>query len=153
MNFFRLLKITRKVERFSELISYFSTREWKFSNNNTQQLWSNLDPRDQEMFPFTFAGHDWESYFKTYMCGARQYLLKDDPSTIPVALARRRRSVYKNHSFKFYFKVYAIPISSNCFVEWNCMEYSNVIQRITSIKNVLYKPLYAKILVYIRFTV
>lgn len=137
MNFFRLLKITRKVERFSELISYFSTREWKFSNNNTQQLWSNLDPRDQEMFPFTFAGHDWESYFKTYMCGARQYLLKDDPSTIPVALARRRRLVYKNHSFKFFLK-YMLPILSNCFVEWNCMECSNVV-----IRNVLYKPLYA----------
>lgn len=122
INFFRLLKITRKVERFSELISYFSTREWKFSNNNTQQLWSNLDPRDQEMFPFTFAGHDWESYFKTYMCGARQYLLKDDPSTIPVALARRRRLVYKNHSFKFFLKYILYPFHQTVLMNetvWN----------------------------------
>lgn len=79
------------MDKFTELISHFSTNGWKFRNGNVQEMWELLSPADKELFPFTFKTHNWEAYFKTYMKGIRLYLLKDDMSTLARAKARDRR--------------------------------------------------------------
>jgi len=95
-----LLKITRKVDRFAELISYFATRQWLFSNTNVQEMWGSLSVKDQEIFPFSFQDHDWEDFFKTYMRGTRTFLLKDDMTTMPRAEARTNRFFWIHQTLK-----------------------------------------------------
>ncbi|KAF4517059.1 hypothetical protein B566_EDAN006375 [Ephemera danica] len=84
----RMLKVYQKIGRFSEVISYFSTREWEFTNDNTQALWKRLAPSDQQLFRFDAASLDWEDYFATHIMGLRRYLAKDHPSTLPQARKR-----------------------------------------------------------------
>lgn len=92
--FFSLLKIYKKINKFSDVIAYFGTRSWDFKNRNVQSLWKSLDAKDKDLFFFDMSQLDWDKYFFVYTSGVRQYLLKDDPSTIPAALKRLRRFVY-----------------------------------------------------------
>lgn len=83
-----MLKVYRKIARFSDVISYFSTQSWTFSDDNTRALWTRLEPDDQKMFCFDMAKMDWENYFETHILGLRRYLAKDEPSTLPAARKR-----------------------------------------------------------------
>ena len=73
------------------MISYFSTRDWKFTNKNIQEIWQKLHEDDRKLFDFNIDELDWDKYFYTYVKGIRLYLLKHDVSTIPQAIARYKR--------------------------------------------------------------
>jgi fatty acyl-CoA reductase len=73
------------------VISYFSTRDWKVTNTNVQELWQKLDEDDRKLFDFNIDELDWDKYIYTYVRGIRLYLLKDDMSTLPAAIARYKR--------------------------------------------------------------
>ncbi|RZC36696.1 fatty acyl-CoA reductase -like, partial [Asbolus verrucosus] len=77
-----LVKGYQKINKFAEVIAYFSCREWTFTNNNVQALWQRLNKRDKELFEFSMKHFNWDSYFYTYVRGARAYLLKDPMSTL-----------------------------------------------------------------------
>ncbi|XP_075227257.1 fatty acyl-CoA reductase wat-like [Lycorma delicatula] len=92
----RLLKLSEKVDKFLQSISYFCIRQWDLSNKNTQDLWKSLDQKDKEIFPFNVEDINWEEYLCDYMRGIRQYMLKDDLSTIPAAKKRPKWLVLLN---------------------------------------------------------
>lgn len=79
----RLVKGYQKINKFTDVISYFSSREWKFTNDNVQSLWKKMSKRDRELFEFSMKNFNWDSYFYTYVRGARAYLLKDPLTTLP----------------------------------------------------------------------
>ena len=70
------------MQKFTDVIGYFSSREWVFTNDNVQLLWKRLSTRDKELFEFSMKNFNWDSYFYTYVRGARTYLLKDPMSTL-----------------------------------------------------------------------
>ncbi|XP_044261424.1 fatty acyl-CoA reductase wat-like [Tribolium madens] len=78
-----LVKGYQKINKFADVISYFSSREWKFTNSNVQSLWKKMGKRDKELFEFSMKNFNWDSYFYTYVRGARAYLLKDPLTTLP----------------------------------------------------------------------
>lgn len=61
---------------------------WKFSNKNTQLLWSNLSQEDKDIFYFSMNDFNWRDFVKKSVTGLRLYTFKDDPSTIPIAKKR-----------------------------------------------------------------
>jgi fatty acyl-CoA reductase len=80
-----------KICRFSNAISYFCSRKWKFTNNNVQGLWQKLNEGDKKLFDFDIGGLDWDKYFYNYVRGVRVHLMKEDPSTIPQGITRQKR--------------------------------------------------------------
>ncbi|XP_075233637.1 fatty acyl-CoA reductase wat-like isoform X2 [Lycorma delicatula] len=92
----RLLKVLEKVDKLLQSISFFCIRQWDLSNKNTQDLWKSLDQKDKEIFPFNIEDINWEEYLYDYMRGIRQYMLKDDLSTIPDA-KKRPKWLYLSH--------------------------------------------------------
>lgn len=87
----RLVKMYEKINKFANVISYFTTREWKFTNDNVQDMFHRLDPRDRQMFYFSMQNFDWQAYFRNYMKGIRVYLLKDDLKTLENSRIKWRR--------------------------------------------------------------
>ncbi|XP_043266220.1 fatty acyl-CoA reductase wat-like [Colletes gigas] len=87
----RMLKIYRKVHKFSAVTSYFGMREWKFSYDNTKALWDSLGPKDRALYKFSMKEFDWNDFMYKSVRGLRLYILKDDPSTIPHAKLRMAR--------------------------------------------------------------
>lgn len=81
----QLLKVYKKIHKFSDVISFFCTNEWMFTNNNVQQLWTRLTDVDQRLFDFNMKQMDWIEYSHHYIKGMRLYLFKDDLSTVPSA--------------------------------------------------------------------
>ncbi|XP_026467581.1 fatty acyl-CoA reductase wat-like [Ctenocephalides felis] len=96
----RLLKAYKKIHKFSNVISFFCTNEWTFTNNNVQALWKKISPKDQEMFDFNMQTMDWSAYMKTYIKGMRIYLFKDDLSTIEAARRKWNRFYYLHQIVK-----------------------------------------------------
>ncbi|KAL1502598.1 hypothetical protein ABEB36_007719 [Hypothenemus hampei] len=78
-----LVKGYQKINKFGDVLAYFTMREWKFKNNNVQSLWKRMKKHDQEYFDFDIEKLNWDMYFHTYTRGARVYLLKDPLDTIP----------------------------------------------------------------------
>lgn len=112
----RLMKLYKKIHKFSSVISFFCTNEWvsvlklimpyhieyiefklehnssqMFTNSNVQRLWKKLGRRDQDMFDFNMKTMDWEEYSYHYIKGMRLYLFKDDLSTLESAKRKWRR--------------------------------------------------------------
>lgn len=79
------------MEYMTDLLHKFTSREWKFDNNNTRELWSSLSHEDRMTFMFSFEGFDWKLYMKIYYSGLRKYILGEDQSNIEEALAKNRR--------------------------------------------------------------
>ncbi|KAI4454820.1 male sterility protein 2-related [Holotrichia oblita] len=86
-----VMKLYSKIHKFLDVLSYFSTKEWKCRDDNVMKLWCKMNERDRELFPFNMALVQWTTYFKSYMLGIRKYLLKDSENTIPKARLRSLR--------------------------------------------------------------
>lgn len=99
LNIFRLLKAYRKIHKFSHVISYFSTQQWRFKNNNVLALWDRINPTDRVKFDFNLDNLDWNDYFYYYVRGLRLYILKDPLNTVEAGKAKYRRWVTSSSRF------------------------------------------------------
>lgn len=83
----------RKMHKFSDVISYFSLKSWKFNDNNTRSLVQKLSKLDQTLFSFDLNKLNWDEYFKKHVLGIRMYILKDPLETLPEGKKRNQKSV------------------------------------------------------------
>lgn len=79
------------------LTSHFTLREWVFTNNNVRQIWNGLSISEKHIFPFDVTEIDWRIFLRDHLLGIRQYLLKDDISTLPKARSRLTRYAQYNY--------------------------------------------------------
>lgn len=56
-----------------------------------KKLWGKMNDTDREIFAFDMKNVLWIRYFKRYILGIREYLLKDPLATIPSAVKRQHR--------------------------------------------------------------
>lgn len=97
---FRLLKIQRKIYIANMALQYFITRDWTFINDKSVELQKYLLPKDVEAFSFGDQDIDPYQYFKQSTYGSRQYLLKEDISTLPQAIKHSRKYWVPNNNSK-----------------------------------------------------
>lgn len=71
----RLVKGYQRINKFGNVIAYFTMREWKFSNDNIQSLWNRMKKHDQDLFEFDIRRINWDMYFSTYTKGT-YYLIQ-----------------------------------------------------------------------------
>lgn len=86
-----MVNVYKKINKFASVIAYFSTKTWKFSNDNVQALWDELPEVDKKVFPFTMRDVDWDDFFRTQILGLRVFFVKDDLSTLPQARKKWQR--------------------------------------------------------------
>uniref|UniRef100_A0A2H1WQP9 Fatty acyl-CoA reductase n=1 Tax=Spodoptera frugiperda TaxID=7108 RepID=A0A2H1WQP9_SPOFR len=80
-----MLKLYSKVMKLANILFYFSTQDWKFSDMNVRNMWNSLSDADRVVFPFSIGEMSWEYMCETFLVGLRVYLIKDDLSTLPEA--------------------------------------------------------------------
>lgn len=96
---FRLVDQYKKIGRFTDILEYFSTREWIFSNQNVQSLWNSLNNDDKALFPFDIKNMHWEEYLDTYHKGIMTFLLKEGQDKLPVARKRLHGYALSNNLY------------------------------------------------------
>lgn len=80
-----MVRLQSKLSKASECLEYFCTRQWNFRDDNIRQLSEQLSPEDRETFMFDVKQINWPSYLEHYILGIRQFILKENPDTLPAA--------------------------------------------------------------------
>ncbi|KAI4454750.1 male sterility protein 2-related [Holotrichia oblita] len=84
-----MYKISRKFDKALEQGSFFSLNEWDFHTTTVKELYQAVESaEDGDNFNINMSqekGFDWDPYVKDFMLGIRQYVLKDDLSSLPKA--------------------------------------------------------------------
>ncbi|KAL4711300.1 hypothetical protein ACJJTC_019141 [Scirpophaga incertulas] len=93
-----LRKAYTKISKFADVLAYFALKQWKFSNSNTQNLYSEMCDADKQLFDFDIGALDWNDYFYSYVRGIRVYLLKDPLETIPDGIKRYNKLKYLHYT-------------------------------------------------------
>ena len=81
----RQVRLYDRAHHAISCLDFFMTHQWRFVSENPIRLLDFLSESDRRTFYFDVRQIDWNSYITTYVNGARRYILKDDPSTIPAA--------------------------------------------------------------------
>lgn len=87
---YRLVKAYQKINKFSNVISYFCTQRWYFKTDNVQKLAVGMTAGDEELFDFDISHLNWFEFLNTYVRGIRVYLIKDPMETVESAKKRYR---------------------------------------------------------------
>ncbi|GLV38329.1 waterproof [Carabus blaptoides fortunei] len=87
----RFLKLCKKLLKFTELLTPFTISNWKFNNDNVQELYANMSIADQQSFNFDMKKLDWVRHSETNIMGLRVYVLKDPATTLPQARIKWQR--------------------------------------------------------------
>ncbi|KAL2741590.1 fatty acyl-CoA reductase wat-like isoform X2 [Vespula squamosa] len=96
----RLLKIYNKIYKTSNILCYFSTNEWDFTNKRWNELTRKLTTEDRELFFCNMKDLVWDTYFKSYILGIRIHLLKDPIETLQQARIKWRRLYWIHQALK-----------------------------------------------------
>nr|CAD7431151.1 unnamed protein product [Timema monikensis] len=86
-----MVRVHDKLQRAVSCLEFFTTHEWRFTNDNMTRLMARLHPRDRKIFNFDIADLDWKVYWEQYVLGTRKFILKEDPSTFPAARSHLRK--------------------------------------------------------------
>lgn len=83
-----LLDTYKKINKFGNVIHYFSSRQWRFKNDNVLKLWKKMNSVDQQNFCFHMSTINWDDYFFLHARGLRTYMLNDPLDTLKEARKR-----------------------------------------------------------------
>lgn len=87
-----MLKISKKFARAAKAGEFFALNEFNFHANNVKNLAEAIkNAEDGQHFSVDMSkenGFNWDPYVEDYMLGIRQYVLKDDLSSLTKAKAK-----------------------------------------------------------------
>lgn len=86
-----LLNVQRKVSMGLKLLQYYTTKDWEFRNERFQEMSSQLNRIDQDLFDTSVGQVNWETYISNYIVGMRTYILGESEATLPHARKVLRR--------------------------------------------------------------
>uniref|UniRef100_A0A0P6D5V9 Fatty acyl-CoA reductase n=1 Tax=Daphnia magna TaxID=35525 RepID=A0A0P6D5V9_9CRUS len=104
----KMVKLYERVFKATSSLGFFNSHQWQFVSENSLKIRSQMSTSDQHAFDFDVRHLNWRTYFETYVQGIRQFILKDDPSTLPQA----RKLLVRMYLLKLFIR----SLVSLCFV-------------------------------------
>lgn len=102
-----MLKMYAKTEHMMDMLSTFSTRQWKFDSSNTKKLWSSLSEEDRQTFWYDLEEFKWSPYIKSFYYGIRKHILHEDVNNMKEALAKNRKLIWL-HRLSIFLGIYLL---------------------------------------------
>lgn len=89
----RVLKLYKKVHKFSEVLRFFTNNEWDFRNEHFHKVISHMTEDDRKFFPCEVDQIDWKEFLLQNVKGLRMYVMKEKWDNLAQAkkLYQRRR--------------------------------------------------------------
>jgi len=89
---YRMMKISKRLERAARNGRFFALNEWKFYAENMIELIKFMETsEDCDTFNVDIKNLDWDIYLHQYILGIRKYILKDNLDTLNKARNRVSR--------------------------------------------------------------
>ncbi|XP_078047829.1 fatty acyl-CoA reductase wat isoform X4 [Augochlora pura] len=107
----RMMKLYKKIHKFMDVLNYFTTNQWTFTNDTVKAVINKMSPEDRQNFVCDVTTIDWDQYFRTYIRGIRIYLIKDPLDTLPQARAKWQRLYWTHQALKVIFAYALLRIS------------------------------------------
>ncbi|KAL7032636.1 hypothetical protein ACKWTF_007368 [Chironomus riparius] len=77
-----MIKVQDKLAKSVQCLEYFTTHQWRFHGDNVKMLLDSLNDKDRNEFQFDVRTIVWEDYVEKYVLGFRQFLFKQNPSSL-----------------------------------------------------------------------
>jgi fatty acyl-CoA reductase len=85
MLFFIKARLFKRAHKMMSCLEFYTMREWNFPSQNPVLLMDKMSIQEKNTFNFDVRKIDWETYMTTFAVGVREYLFKDDLSSLPAA--------------------------------------------------------------------
>lgn len=95
-----MLRIQRRIQDGLDVLQYFTTREWIFCNDKFISMRDSMNPVDKKIFSIDFEKVETTPYLTDCVLGARMYLMKEDPSSLPRCRRNLKILYVVDRSFK-----------------------------------------------------
>lgn len=79
---YRLMKTYRKLHYINNILEWYTTNEFLFSDKNIDAIWNDMSPVDRKLFYFNMTQFNWEELYLYCMRGVRVYLFHDPMETL-----------------------------------------------------------------------
>lgn len=89
-----MIKVQDKLAKSVECLEYFTTHQWKFHGDNVLALLDALDEKDRQQFQFDVRTIEWDDYVEKYVLGFRQFLFKQNPSSLEASRKRMTKYIH-----------------------------------------------------------
>jgi alcohol-forming fatty acyl-CoA reductase len=76
------VRLQQKCKKAVEILEYFTTKQWEFTNDNLFMLMKELNETDTQIFNFDISDMNWKTYIEEYCLGTKKFLMKEDMSNI-----------------------------------------------------------------------
>ncbi len=88
-----MFKIAKRFKAAGDTGAFFALHEWNFETGNLKEIIqaAKLTQIDANEFNCDISKMDWDNYVEKYMLGIRQYVLKDDISSLESARLKVKR--------------------------------------------------------------
>lgn len=88
-----MMKIARRFKMAADTGEFFAMHEWNFETSNLKRLIhvARQTQTDSEDFNCDMSNMNWDAYVEQYMLGIRNYVLKDDLSSMDAARLKIKR--------------------------------------------------------------
>ncbi|XP_058834139.1 fatty acyl-CoA reductase wat-like [Topomyia yanbarensis] len=87
----KVLKLYRKVHKFSEVLSFFTNNEWDFRNEHYHKVMSQMTTDDHRFFPCDMKHIDWVEFLTNNLRGLRMYIMKEKWDNLEQARKKYRK--------------------------------------------------------------
>lgn len=77
-----MIKVQDRLAKSVQCLEYFTTHQWTFHSENVQALLDSMKENDRQEFQFDVRSIEWEDYVEKYVLGFRQFLFKQNPSSL-----------------------------------------------------------------------
>ncbi|XP_070153640.1 putative fatty acyl-CoA reductase CG5065 [Polyergus mexicanus] len=85
----KMLKMSKRFDRYAKTGEFFAINEWKFRADNMMKLVKFVRASGHHnSFNVDIRSLDWDMYLHQYVLGIRKYILKDNPDTLDNARSR-----------------------------------------------------------------
>ncbi|XP_046651701.1 putative fatty acyl-CoA reductase CG5065 isoform X2 [Daphnia pulicaria] len=78
-------RLFKRAHKMMSCLEFYTMREWNFPSQNPVLLMDKMSVQEKNTFNFDVRKIDWETYMTTFAVGVREYLFKDDLSSIHAA--------------------------------------------------------------------
>ncbi|KAI4502228.1 hypothetical protein M0802_002910 [Mischocyttarus mexicanus] len=96
-----MVHIQAKLSKATKCLEYFSTNQWNFRDSNVRRLGEQLSLEDRQTFMFDVKQIDWPSYLEHYILGIRQFIMKQNPNTLPAARSHITKLYWLHKAVQF----------------------------------------------------
>ncbi|XP_054279602.1 putative fatty acyl-CoA reductase CG5065 [Macrosteles quadrilineatus] len=97
-----MVRIQNKLDKAAKCLEYFSTRQWRFLDDNVRMLNQSLSLEDRTEFAFDVSRIQWSKYIEDYVLGIRQFIFKESPNSLPAARKQLNKMLWLHRMTKIF---------------------------------------------------